>query len=85
MHTLHERATQGQSIGVIARTRGVSRNTVRKYLRGAPEAEPRRQRETKLEAFTAQMRPWVEGDPRSNWVTMVERLRPLGYAAGSAN
>jgi transposase len=82
VHTIHELATQGQSIGAIARTLGLSRNTVRKYLRGAPDAEPRRKQETKLEPFKAQIRQWVEGDHLYNCVTMLERLRPLGYAGG---
>jgi len=82
VHTIHELAAQGQSIGAVARTLGLSRNTVRKYLRGAPDAEPRRKRETKLEPFTAQIRRWAEEDHLYNCVTMLERLKPLGYAGG---
>ncbi len=82
MHRIHEMATQGQSLGAIARTLGLSRNTVRKYLRGAPDAEPRRKRETKVEPYKAQIRRWVEDDHLYNCVTMRERLGPLGYAGG---
>src|SRR5690348_14769871 len=82
VHTIHELATQGQSIGAIARTLDLSRNTVRKYLRGAPDAEPRRKRDTKLESFKTQIQQWVEQDHLYNCVTMLERLRPLGYTGG---
>lgn len=82
MPTIHELATQGQSIGAIARTLDLSRNTVRKYLRGAPDAEPRRKRDTKLESFKTQIQQWVEQDHLYNCVTMLERLRPLGYTGG---
>jgi transposase len=79
---IHELAIQGQSIGAIARRLALSRNTVRKYLRGAPDAEPRRQRATKLEPFMAQIQQWVEDDHLDNCVTMLERLKPLGYTGG---
>lgn len=82
VHTIHELATQGQSVSEIARMLNLSRNTVRKYLRGAPDAEPRRKRETKLAPFAAQVRQWVADDHLYNCVTMLERLRAQGYRGG---
>jgi len=82
MHTIHELAAQGKPIRAIAREAGVARNTVRKYLRGKPEAMARRPRPSKLDPFKAQVRHWVVEDHLYNCVTMLGRLRPLGYTGG---
>lgn len=82
VHMIHELATQGHGISQIAQTLQLSRTTVRKYLRGAPDAEPRRRRERKLAPFEAQIRRWVEEDHLYNCVTMLERLRAFGYTGG---
>jgi len=82
VHMIHELATQGHGISQIAQTLQLSRNTVRKYLRGAPDAEPRRRRERKLAPFAAQIRRWAEEDHLYNCVTMLERLQALGYTGG---
>jgi transposase len=75
MHTIHELAAQGKPIRAIAREVGVARNTVRKYLRGKPEALPRRPRPSKLDPFKEQVRRWVLEDHLYNCVTMLARLR----------
>lgn len=82
MHTIHELAAQGKPIRAIAREAGVARNTVRKYLRGKPEAVARRPRLSKLDPFKAQVRRWVVEDHLYNCVTMRTRLRALGYTGG---
>jgi hypothetical protein len=55
VHMIHELATQGLGISQIAQTVQLSRNTVRKYLRGAPDAEPCRRRGRKLALFEAKI------------------------------
>ncbi|MBV9688670.1 MAG: helix-turn-helix domain-containing protein [Ktedonobacteraceae bacterium] len=42
INTIHELSAQGKSIREIARIAGIARNTVRRYLRGKPEALPDR-------------------------------------------
>ena len=79
VHTIHELATQGKSLHAIARTLGISRNTVRKYLRGQRPAVARAQRASKLDPFKAQIRCWVQDDQLLNCETMFHRLRGLGY------
>lgn len=82
MHTIHELAAQGKPIRAIAREVGVARNTVRKYLRGKPVALPRRPQPSKLDPFNGQIRRWVLEDHLYNCVTMLARLRALGYTGG---
>ena len=51
---IYEMKGAGRSIREIARELGVSRNSVRKYLRspGVPKEEPRRRRPSKLDPYT---------------------------------
>lgn len=79
MHTIRELAAQGLSIRSIADQTGIARNTIRKYLRGTPEAAPRPHRDSKLDPFKEQIRCWVADDHLLNCETMLERLHPLGY------
>lgn len=79
MHTIRDLAAQGRSIRAIADETGIARNTVRKYLRGTPEAAPRPRRDTKLDPFKAQIRRWIHEDRLLNCVTMLERLKTQGY------
>jgi transposase len=50
---LHELKAKGKSIRAIARETGLSRNTVRKYLRtqGIPEGKPYPKRGSKLDPY----------------------------------
>lgn len=82
VNTIHELAALGTSIHEIARQVGLARNTVRKYLRGAAVPAARPPRPHKLDPFKAQIRQWVQDDHLLNCVTMLERLRPLGYQGG---
>jgi transposase len=82
MHTIHELAAQGMSLHAIARQLGLARNTVRKYVRGAAVPAARPSKPMKLDPFKPQIRRWVQQDHLLNCVTMLERLRPLGYTGG---
>ena len=57
---------EGVSIRAIARRTGLSRGTVRKYLR-SDVVEPRyspRHNKTKLDAFAAQLLEWLKAEER---------------------
>jgi transposase len=79
INTIHELATQGKSIREIARTMGIARNTVRKYLRGKQEAVPRPKRVSKLDPYKVQIRQWLAEDHLSNCEIMLVRLQEQGY------
>ena len=79
INTIHELAAQGKSIRAIARIVGIARNTVRRYLRGKPEAVPRPKRPSVLDPYKAQIRRWMQEDHLYNCETMVERLHEQGY------
>ena len=55
---------------------------MRKYLAGSPPARARRRKPSKLDPYAPQIRRWVEQDHLYNCVSMLERLRPLGYRGG---
>jgi transposase len=82
VHRIHEMRHQGLPVAEIARTLGISRPTVRKYREGAPPAKARQPKRSKLDAYHEQVRRWVEQDHCTNCVSMLERLRPLGYTGG---
>ena len=79
VNKLRDLALEGQSIRQISRDNGLSRNTVRKYLRSIPVPAARPPRTSKLDPFKDQVRSWVKNDRLLNCVTMLERLRPMGY------
>ncbi len=80
VHTLRELAAQGKSIRTIVAETGIARNTVRKYLRGCPQAAPRPLRPSKLDPFKDQIRTWITQDRLLNCETMLERLQAQGYS-----
>ncbi len=80
INTIHDLAAQGKSIREIARIVGIARNTVRRYLRGKPEAIPRPKRGSALEPYKAQIHHWVQQDHLYNCETMLQRLREQGYS-----
>src|SRR3712207_3557597 len=82
VHAIHELAAQGKSIHTIATTLGIARNTVRKYLRGAPPPKARPKRPSKLDPFKDQIRRWIVEDHLYNCETMLPRLHALGYTGG---
>ena len=72
-----------RSIREIARTLGVSRNTVRKYVRapGLPTAKPRPPRPSKLDPFREHLRGRLSAGVE-NGVVLLRELRAQGYAGG---
>lgn len=79
-------ARQGRSIKGIARELGVSRNTVRKYLRcdEAPVYGPRRPRPTKLDTFKGYLLERI-ANAKPHWIPAVvlhRELVALGYVGG---
>jgi transposase len=84
IHTIHEVATQGKSIHAIARELGIARNTVRRYLRGKPEAVPRPKRGSKLDAYKGQIHRWINEDHLLNCEVMLPRLQAMGYTGSAA-
>ena len=80
---LYEMKGQGRSIRGIARELGVSRNSVRKYLRspGVPREKPRRRRTSKLDPYAE----YIDGrlsEGLENCVVLLRELRALGYSGG---
>ncbi|WP_093475530.1 IS21 family transposase [Halopseudomonas yangmingensis] len=80
-------ARQGHGIKKIARELGLSRNTVRKYLRGetvAPRYKARGPRPCKLDPFTAYLQERIDA-ARSKWIPATVLLREIqerGYTGG---
>ena len=80
MKELYEMRGRGYSIRGIARELGISRNSVRKYLRspGVPRAKPPPRRASKLDAYAGYIeRRLREG--LENCVVLLRELRSLGY------
>lgn len=79
-------ARQGHSIKAIARELGLSRNTVRKYLRdaGLPHYKPRPPRAYKLDPFKDYLQARAEA-ARPHWIpatVLLREIQALGYAGG---
>ena len=79
-------ARQGKSIKAIARELGVSRNTVRRYLRDEARAEygPRGPRSTKLDSFKTYLLERIAA-AKPDWipaVVLLREVRELGYRGG---
>jgi len=75
-------AHQATPVAEIARTLGISRPTVRKYLPGAPPPQERKPKRRKLDPYQEQIRSWLEQGHCTNCVSMLARLRPLGDTGG---
>jgi len=85
VRTIYEMHGQGQSIRAIAAATGVSRNTVRKYLRspGVPTAKKRGKRGSKLDAF----KPYVQqrlAEGVENCEVLLRELKARGYEGSSS-
>lgn len=84
IHVLHR---QGQSIRAIAQTLGVSRNTVRRYLRdlnAVPSYPERAQRATKLDPHKAYLHERMEA-AKPHWIpatVLLREIQELGYTGG---
>ena len=77
-------ARQGRGIKAIARELGVSRNTVRTYLRSEgplPQHRPRAPRPSKVEPFKADLRERIEA-AHPHWIpatVLLREIRGRGY------
>lgn len=81
IHVMHR---QGMSIKAIGRELGVSRNTVRKYLRAAqvPKPDSRSAKPTKLDDYRSYLAARVEA-AKPDWIpatVLFDEIRALGYA-----
>lgn len=81
IHVMHR---QGMSIKAIARELGVSRNTVRRYLRSAtvPEPQARAAKPSKLDDYRSYLDARVEA-ARPEWIpatVLFDEIRALGYS-----
>ncbi len=83
MKDLYEMRGLGYSIRGITRELGVSRNSVRKYLRspGVPQAKQRPRRGSKLDAYAGYIDRRL-GEGLDNCVVLHRELRSLGYEGG---
>jgi transposase len=76
---IHELRREGQSLRAIARLTGLSRNTVRKVLRGEHDLKARAAaRASKLDPFKDYLRQRRADLPLSA-VRLFEEIRPMGY------
>jgi transposase len=74
---------QGMSIKAISRELGVSRNTVRRYLRSksVPKARPRSAKPTKLDGYRGYLRGRIEA-ARPDWIpatVLFDEIQAMGY------
>jgi transposase len=80
MKQIYELHGQGLSVRRIATILGISRNSVRKYLRspGVPRPKPRAPRGSKLDPYTAYVRERVAAG-MDNCVVLLRELQARGY------
>ena len=84
VNTIHDLHLQGKSVQEIAQQLGISRTTMRKYLKH-PEAvirKPRLKQPSKLDPFHEQIKQWVMQDHCTNCEVLFVRLQKLGYTGG---
>jgi transposase len=77
---IYELHGQGLSVRRSAKILGLSRNSVRKYLRspGIPQPKPRAPRKSKLDPYASYVRQRV-GEGVENCVVLLRELRARGY------
>ena len=80
---LYELKGEGRSIRAIARDLGVSRNSVRKYLRSpqVPKAKEQAPRGSKLDPYKEYLRERL-AEGLENCVVLLRELRRRGYTGG---
>ena len=77
---IYELHAEGHAVRAIARTLGLSRNSVRKYLRAdeIPKPKPRPRRGSKLDPFMEHLEGRLAAGMQ-NCVVLLRELRALGY------
>ncbi len=80
---LHELKAKGKSIRAISRETGLSRNTVRKYLRSdsIPEKKPHPKRGSKLDLYKDTIQQMINAGI-FNCEVIYERIKDEGYTGG---
>jgi len=83
VRAMYELKGKGQSIRGIARELGISRNTVRKYLRASeiPKAKPRPRRGSKLDPYKEYPDERLSHGV-DNCVVLLREIRERGYTGG---
>lgn len=83
MKQLYDLHGQGESLRSIGRRLGLSRNTVRKYVRSAevPKARPRSARASKLDPYKPYIRQRL-ADGVDNGEVLLREIRARGYRGG---
>ena len=71
----------GMSLRSIAREMGISRNSVRKYLKGEPMKKNKKKRSSKLDPYRDTVKALIERDNLSA-VRILEEIRKKGYNGG---
>lgn len=66
----------------IERHLGMGWKTIKKYLDAPAQGVTRRERQSKLDPFKAQIAEWLEKDPHITGALIQQRLEPLGYSGG---
>ena len=77
---IYELQARGYSVRAIARALGLSRNSVRKYLRAEeiPQPKPRLRRGSRLDPYAAHIQQRL-GEGVENCVVLLRELRARGY------
>jgi len=83
VRAMYELKGTGKSIRGIARELGISRNTVRRYLRAGevPKAKPRPRRGSKLDPYKAYLEERLSQGV-DNCVVLLREIRAEGYTGG---
>lgn len=83
MKQIYELQATGKSVRAIARTLGIARNSVRKYLRGptVPRAQPRAKRGSKLDPYSGYLQAQLARGV-DNCAVLLRELRAQGYTGG---
>ena len=83
VRVMYDLQGQGQSIRGIARELGISRNTVRKYLRAneIPKAKPRPRRGSKLDPYKEYLEERLSHGV-DNCIVLLREIREQGYTGG---
>ncbi|NLG67941.1 MAG: hypothetical protein GX496_00025 [Firmicutes bacterium] len=87
MKEIHALGKENKSIRSIAETLGISRNTVRKYLRnpGLPEPKPRPPRPSKLDPYREYIKRRMLQDGVTNSQVLLRELRAMGYTGAPSS
>ena len=78
---IHNMRGKGTSIKAIARELGLSKNSVRKYLKSGPMGKQKRRRGSKLHPYREKIRTLID-EHNLLAVRILEEIRKIGYDGG---